>query len=301
MSPSELPAEVDTLVFIHGWLLSRVYWQPLVQMLSASYHCLSYDMRGFGESVLATQPVAQSIEATLDPIDLPPGRTLLTPHSGEKIETYQASAYSLAAYAKDLENLLDQLGLDQVWLLGHSLGGSVALWAAYLLPERVKGVVCINAGGGIYIEDEFEKFRTAGQQMLRYRPSWLAQMPLLPRVFSRLMVKQSLPLHWGKQRIRDFLRANTQAAKGALLESTTAEEVYLLPQVISQLDQPVHFITAAEDTIMPPRYVQYLASFHPGFAQGETVSEISDCGHMAMIEQPGHVAQIVESVLSASV
>jgi len=50
---------------------------------------------------------------------------------------------------------------------------------------------------------------------------------------------------------------------------------------------------------MPPRYVQYLASFHPEFVQGKTVSEIPNCGHMAMVEQPEGVAQIIESVLSA--
>ena len=299
--------EAQTLVFIHGWLLSRAYWRPLVQELSVSYACLTYDMRGFGDSADASdQPNRQTKGQTekqrnspTQSINLPADRTLLSPSSGQK-ETYRASPYSLAAYAKDLESLLNQLGLDEVWLVGHSLGGSVALWAAYLWPERVKGVVCINAGGGVYIENEFEKFRTAGQQMLKFRPDWLIQMPLLPRLFSRLMVKQPLSVDWGQQRIRDFIRADAIAAKGSLLESTTAAEVYLLPQVISQIDQPVRFITATEDTIMPPRYVQYLASFHSEFQAGETVFEIANCGHMAMVEQPEKVAQIIRSVLEPS-
>ncbi|MBE9059987.1 alpha/beta fold hydrolase [cf. Phormidesmis sp. LEGE 11477] len=307
--PDQLEEGACPLVFIHGWLLSRTYWQPLVQALSTSYPCLTYDMRGFGESVLPTdlpddqsgeQPSDQSDEQTgtnLQTIDLPAGRFLRGRRDGPKQATYQASTYSLAAYAKDLESLLDHLALDQVWLLGHSLGGSVALWAAYLLPDRIKGVICINAGGGIYIKDEFEKFRTAGQQMLKFRPGWLAQLPLLPRAFARLMVQQPLSVSWGQQRVRDFVRANAQAAKGALLESTTAAEVYLLPQVVSQLEQPLHFITATEDTIMPRRYVDYLASFHSGFAQGRMVSEIPNCGHMAMVEQPERVAQIVRAAL----
>ncbi len=294
----------QTLVFVHGWLLSRAYWHPLVQTLSTDYSCVTYDMRGFGESVRAPEQrerqAMQQIGSSPRSIELPADRTLLDLNSGQKIETYQAPAYSLAAYAKDLESLLDQLGLDEVWLVGHSLGGSIALWAAYLLPERVRGVICINAGGGIYIENEFEKFRTAGQQMLKFRPSWLAQMPLLPRMFSRLMVKQPLSICWGQQRIRDFIRADAQAAKGSLLESTTVEEVYLLPQLISQICQPIHFVTATEDAIMPPRYVQYLASFHSEFENGEIVSEISNCGHMAMIEQPEAVARIIKSVLKAN-
>ncbi len=38
------------LVFIHGWLLSRGYWQPLIERLAPDYQCLAYDLRGFGQS-----------------------------------------------------------------------------------------------------------------------------------------------------------------------------------------------------------------------------------------------------------
>lgn len=280
----------ESLVFIHGWLLSRAYWQPLVSRLSDRYRCLTYDLRGFGES-------AQGLNARLE---MKGDRSALPPKGSELLGS-SPSAYSLAAYAQDLGTLLDQMKLDQVWLLGHSLGGSIALWAAYLRPDRVKGVICINAGGGIYIPREFEKFRAAGQQMVKFRPTLLAQLPLLPRLFSRLMVRQPLTPDWGRQRIRDFVRADREAAEGALLDSTTCEEVHLLPRLVNQLTQPVHFITASQDRVMPPRYVRYLASFHPDFQagfQGEsTVSELSDCGHMAMVERPDAVAAVVRSVL----
>ena len=285
----------ESLVFIHGWLLSRAYWQPLVSRLADRYCCLTYDLRGFGDS-------AQGLEASArERIDTD-YKGLLIGDSDHADST--PSAYSLAAYAEDLGALLDRMDLDQVWLLGHSLGGSIALWAAYLRPDRIKGVICVNAGGGIYIPREFEKFRAAGQQMMTFRPDWLAELPLLPQLFSRLMVCQPLALDWGKQRIRDFVRADRQAAEGALLDSTTAEEVHLLPRIVHQLTQPVHFITASQDKVMPPRYVRYLASFHrdfqAGFQDRATVSELSECGHMAMVEQPDAVAAVVRSVLEQS-
>ena len=290
--PSSEPISSDpALVFIHGWLLSRAYWQPLVSQLSAQHRCLTYDLRGFGESVRAQS------DSDGHPIEALPHRQLKIPTGYSWTPTDSASAYSLAAYAQDLSELLDQLGLDQVWLLGHSLGGSIALWAAYLLPERVKGVICINAGGGIYIPKEFEKFRSAGQQMVKYRPAWLPAVPLLPRLFSRLMVHQPLDTRWGRQRLNDFIRADQQAAVGTLLESTTCEAVHQLPQLIAQLKQPVHFITASEDQVMPPRYVNYLASFHSHFQAGMSVSELADCGHMAMVEQPEAVGEVVRAVL----
>ena len=82
-----------------------------------------------------------------------------------------------------------------------------------------------------------------------------------------------------------------------MLESTTGEEVHQLPKLVGQLTQRVHFITATQDTVMLPRYVNYLASFHPQFVAGEMVSEIPDCGHMAMVEQPKAVADIISRVL----
>ncbi|MEO0540310.1 MAG: alpha/beta hydrolase [Cyanobacteria bacterium P01_A01_bin.105] len=249
------------VVFIHGWLLSACYWQPLMQRLSPYFTCLSYDLRGFGESA--------------------PGR----------------ADYSLRAYAQDVLALIDRLQLSQVWLVGHSLGGSIALWAAHLSPQRVKGVVCLNAGGGVYLRQAFEQFRTAGQQMVRYRHPLLAALPLLPTVFSRLMVERPLGHRWGQQRLMDFIRADADAARGALLESTTQAEVHQLPQLVSTLPQPAYFVAGAQDSIMEPRYVRHLASFHPDFAMGNLI-ELEGCGHFAMLERLEAVASTVCHAIS---
>lgn len=260
--------DAPVLVFVHGWLLSRQYWMPLIQRLSTSYQCLSYDLRGFGES------------ATLAAPDEP------------------LAEFTPVAYARDLQVLLDKLGIRQAWLLGHSLGGSVALWAADLMPEQVQGVICVNSGGGIYLKEEFEKFRSAGQFMLQFRPPWLCQLPLLDWLFCRASMAKPVDRRWGKQRVIDFISAHPQAARGTLLDSTTPEEVHLLPQVIARLQQPVYFIAGSCDAVMEPRYVRHLASFHHLFQAGENiVIEIPDCGHMSMIEQTVAIAHQLESIL----
>lgn len=288
----------ETIVFVHGWLLSRHYWHPLMDALPDCQR-LAYDMRGFGDSV---EPLSTRSERKTRTIPLPPGQSwypIAAPHTNAYTNAYTNDSFSLAAYAQDLEAMLDSLALDRVWLMGHSLGGSVALWAAYLFPERVKGVICLNAGGGIYIPKEFEKFRSAGQQMVKYRPSWLAKLPVLPRVFTRAMVHQPLALKWGQQRLQDFVCADRAAAVGSLLASTTEKEVLQMPLLMGALTQPVHFITATQDSIMPPRYVNYLASFHRDF-EGDPlsmVSEIAECGHMAMVEQTEAVAACVKKVV----
>jgi 2-succinyl-6-hydroxy-2,4-cyclohexadiene-1-carboxylate synthase len=279
-------SERPVLVFVHGWLLSRHYWQPLVHLLQSEYQCLIYDARGFGESQLSHLAESPSI-AELQHSTIVAGE-LLNPKK-----------YSLRAYAQDLGCLLQSLSIEHAWVVGHSLGGSVALWAAELYPEVVKGIICLNAGGGIYLKEEFERFRNAGQQLVKFRPRWLSYVPFLNLVFSRMMVARPLSLKWGRQRVLDFIQADEQAAMGALLESTTEAEVHLLPQLVSRLQQPVYFIAGDRDQVMEIKYVNHLASFHSLFASEDSnVFQIDNCGHLGMIEAPDEVASIVQGILS---
>ena len=264
-------ASKATLVFIHGWLLSRHYWQPLIEHLSPEYQCLSYDLRGFGGS----QPCPEAPTVSV------------------------AAGYGLTDYANDLAVLLEQLQLENVWLVGHSVGGSIALCAAEQLPQRVKGVVCLNSGGGVYLKAEFDRFRAAGQQLVKLRPRWLGQVPWLDLLFTRASVVQTIARRWGRQRLLDFVVAQPEAALGLLLDSTTEVEVHRLPQVVARLKQPVYFIAGAQDPIMEPQYVRHLASFHPLFeACGANVTEIANCGHMAMLEQPTAVVAQLRAILA---
>jgi 2-succinyl-6-hydroxy-2,4-cyclohexadiene-1-carboxylate synthase len=275
------------LVFIHGWLLSRSYWQPLIDRLAPDYQCLIYDLRGFGDS----QPPMDKAQATLKNLD-----SELPDTDAASLST---SSYTLAAYAQDLCILLQKLNIDRAWLIGHSLGGSIALWGASVASERVKGVICLNAGGGIYLREEFERFRAVGQRLVKRRPRWLRHVPLIDLLFTRAMVARPLARRWARQRVIDFVVAHPEAALRALLDSTTEAEVHRLPQVVSQLKQPVYFIAGAKDTVMEPKYVRHLASFHKLFQGcGDNVIEIPGCGHMAMVEQPEAIDTQIRKILA---
>ena len=110
-------SELPTIVFVHGWLLSRSYWQPVIDHVSKLYSCLHYDLRGFGESA-----------ATM---------------SGD---CYPEQGYTLGDYAEDLMLLLKKLNIKKVWVVGHSLGGRIALWAASKNFHVVEGVVWVVSG-----------------------------------------------------------------------------------------------------------------------------------------------------------
>ncbi|MEM8672593.1 MAG: alpha/beta hydrolase [Cyanobacteria bacterium P01_G01_bin.67] len=288
-------SKLPVLVFVHGWLLSRHYWHPLVQLLKSEYQCLIYDARGFGESNI----VAQLEPENLSSISLT--ASYAEHHSSSReisVSENNTQDYSLNGYAQDLVYLLESLNIEKAWLVGHSLGGSIALWTADIYPAVVQGVICLNAGGGIYLKEEFERFRSAGQQLVKFRPRWLSLIPGLDLLFSRMMVARPLGVKWGRRRVIDFIQADEKAAVGALLESTTEHEVHLLPQLVSRLEQPVYFIAGDKDKVMETKYVNHLASFHYLFASAESnVFQIDNCGHLGMIEAPEEVASIMGQVL----
>lgn len=304
----------EVLIFVHGWLLSRNYWQPLIDRLAPQYQCLSYDLRGFGESqpcrsMALAHPAEREGAATA--IESSTERALrrsegLALQSSARVRPAPSvgslvSQYSLRSYAKDLEILLQQLNISQAWLVGHSLGGYVALWAADRLPEQVRGVICLNSGGGIYLKESFERFRAAGQQIVKLRPRWLPQVPCLELLFTRASVGRTIARSWAHQRLVDFVAADREAALGTLLDSTTEYEVHRLPQVVARLHQPVYFIAGSLDSVMEPKYVRHLASFHPLFSDsGANVFEIPECGHLSMVEYPETVAETIELVIGSS-
>ena len=95
-------------VFIHGLASDRLSWAPQVEALSADHRCVAIDLRGRGES------------APVPPFD-----------------TSQA--------ADDVAALIQELRLAPAVVVGHSLGGLVALLLNYHHPELVRGVVLCDA------------------------------------------------------------------------------------------------------------------------------------------------------------
>src|SRR6478609_6082462 len=99
------------ILFVHGLMSSRRTWSDQAARLAADHRVLAADLFGHGESA---KPLGD---------------------------------YSLGAHAASLRDLLDAVELDAVCVVGHSLGGGVAMQLAYLFPERVERLVLVSSGG----------------------------------------------------------------------------------------------------------------------------------------------------------
>jgi 3-oxoadipate enol-lactonase len=98
----------QALVFVHGWLGSWRYWVPAMEELSAMHRTYALDLWGFGDS--------------------------------DKLSEY----YNVEAYVELLKEFLDQLGVPSVPIVGHGLGGLVALSFAARAPDLVQRVMAVS-------------------------------------------------------------------------------------------------------------------------------------------------------------
>ena len=228
------------LVGVHGWLLAGRLWQPLQQELAPRWSLWCPDLPGFGGS------------------DRPRG--------------LQAS---LASYGRWLaEAARRQADGRPVVLLGHSLGGSVALHAAPLLGGQLRGLVQIAVGGGVYQPRPFTRVRRGGTAFLRWRPGWLARLP-------------------GTGAIRSPLVADSRAAQGLLACSTNRRAVRQLPRLISDLTVPSLWIAGSNDQVMGPRYVRHLAGYSPD----HQLALLERTGHLPMRQRPRELAALIDAWL----
>lgn len=243
--PDPLPgAAAPLLVAVHGWLLSGRLWDPLVAELEPRYDLWCPDLPGFGGC------------------ERPRG---LRP--------------SLASYGRWLAAAVRHRAPERpVVLLGHSLGGSIALHAAPLLGDQLLALVQIASGGGVYQPRAFARVRLGGAAFLRWRPGWLVQLP-------------------GTAAIRSPLLAEARAARGLLACSTNRGAVRQLPVLASRLTVPSLWIAGSRDGVMQPRYVQHLA----GYSRGHRLELLEGLGHLPMRERPALLAERIDSWLHQEV
>ena len=96
------------VILLHGWLGSWRYWMPTMEALAQDYRTYALDFWGFGDS------------------DKP------------------GDIYSIDDYIELVQDFMDGLGISDVALVGHSLGGVVALRIALEYPQRVTKLVLVD-------------------------------------------------------------------------------------------------------------------------------------------------------------
>ena len=186
---------------------------------------------------------------------------------------------SIAAYAERVVRFLNDVGLFKAVIVGHALGGAVALTLAAEHPERVAGIVLIASGGRLPMASSLMEnaaspstFPQAVQALQEAAFGPHAKVSLKEMTSKRLLVSRPTLLY------HDLL----------------ACDAFDISPRLADIRIPTLIICGTADRICPLRYAENLASSIPGAA----LQTVEDAGHMVMLEQPRRVAGLLNLFLA---
>jgi len=190
-----------------------------------------------------------------------------------------AGCTSIVAYAGAALALADALSLPAVIMVGHSMGGGIALELARREPDRVAGLVLLSTTARLYVA-----------------PALLQQLVEDPPAARRWIVETG----YGPQtarRTRDLGCAQlARVAPGVLHGDFVACSAFDSRAWLAGIRAPALVACGADDRLTPPKYVRALAE---GLANAR-MEVIPGAGHMLPMEAPVAVAEAVLRFLSSS-
>ena len=112
-------------------------------------HAVGYRMLGEGPLLVLLHGITSTSEAWREVMPrLAETHTVIAPDLiGHGRSAKPRGDYSLGAYASGVRDLMVALGIERATMVGHSLGGGVALQLAYQFPERCERLVLVASGG----------------------------------------------------------------------------------------------------------------------------------------------------------
>jgi pimeloyl-ACP methyl ester carboxylesterase len=180
------------------------------------------------------------------------------------------------AYGQALENWISALELPRFFLVGHSLGGAIALWFALQHPELLSGLVLISTG---------------------------AQLPVNLSLIENLASPDSYPAavddicRWSfspetPSRIVDSVRKQILSIRSSVLEADfRACDAYDLSSRLGEVSVPSLVLVGEEDKMTPVRFAEGLSEGIPG----AELQVVKGAGHMLPLERSDEVAEILRS------
>jgi pimeloyl-ACP methyl ester carboxylesterase len=230
------------IVLIHGAGGNHLYWPSEVRRLPG-FRVLALDLPGHGKS------------------------------EGRGQQT-------IGAYSRCILDWMQETGLHSAVIVGHSMGGAIALDLALNNPQHVLGLGLLGAGARLSLEPELVErimnpttFPNAVETITSRSFSAQAPVQLTQLAAKRMAETRPSVLH------SDFL----------------ACQAFDEADRVAEIRQPTLVICGVEDQITPPRSAQFLSSAMPN----ARLEMVPNAGHMVMLERPQAVARTLSGFLES--
>jgi pimeloyl-ACP methyl ester carboxylesterase len=242
----------ETIILIHGLGSYIPAWKKNITELSKKYRCIAIDLPGYGKSSK-------------------------NPHSG-----------LMTFYAGVVNEFIDKLGLENVTLAGHSMGGQISMVAAIHYPEKVKNLILVDPAG-------FENFHPG--QRLWFKDVMSPNLVRLTSVESievnlasnfynmpkdaMFMIEDRIAMRTADD-FENYCYAVSQSVGGMVDEPVLNKLKYI--------KQPTLIFFGENDNLIPNRYLnpgktEPIAKFGASKIQNSKLIMVPKCGHFMMFEK----------------
>lgn len=249
------PAEGETrpvVVLVHGIASRASQWEQVMTDLARTAHVIAPDLLGHGESAK------------------PRGD------------------YSLGAHACGIRDLLSALGHDRVTVVGHSLGGGVAMQFAYQFPERVERLALVDAGGlGREVSPFLRAATLPGSEWVLplIAGSWVRRSGV---GVGRLLARTGVRVDPGvAEALYGFATLGDRATREAFVHTARAvldvrgQRIDARDRLYLASDLPLLVVWGARDQIIPVHH-------------GRTLAELVPSARLEVFERSGHFPHLTE-------
>jgi pimeloyl-ACP methyl ester carboxylesterase len=262
---SEIGPQIgQPVVFVHGLSGSWPNWLEQLSVLAKDHRVLTLDLPGFGHSPMP------------------------------------AGEISIPGYARLLDRVLAQRGIDAAAVVGNSMGGFIAAELAIAFPQRVERLVLVSAAGISTYRDplgmrsaptlrRLERILAAGAAWTASKSDAVARRARLRKATMNLVVRHPsrLPAALAAEQVRGAGKPGFMQGLQAILEYDFRER---LPEIAC----PTLIVWGERDRLINVRDADVFAELIGN--SRKVVFE--DTGHMAMLERPAAFNALLKEFLS---
>jgi pimeloyl-ACP methyl ester carboxylesterase len=255
------------VVLIHGMLNSSRHWEAVAARLAERHTVIAPDLLGHGDSA-----------------------------------TTQGD-YSLGAHASGIRDVLSALGVDRATIVGHSLGGGVAMQFFYQFPERCERLVLVSSGGlGREVSWPLRLIAMPGAEALVAVTSSGPALRAFDRIADRLQARGASTAPYVRAAARAFGELEGEGARRAFL-GTLRAVVGVRGQRVNAHDRlylagalPTLIVWGGRDRTIP---VEHAHSSHAA-VPGSRLRTLESAAHFPHLEDPEGLATALLDFLATT-
>jgi len=240
----DISGDGPPVVFIHGLTSFRQTWNPITTLLAPDFTCVRMDLRGHGASSAAQE-------------------------------------YSMQSLVGDVSAVVEEVGLGEPAVVGHSLGASIA--AVYAATHSARTVVCVDQSLRF---GEFAALVQARADDLR-SPRTMEAVVSIDRA---LKLEPYADVEELERRVLAFPREVVLGIWDALLTTPPEQLTAIAEALLPRLSAP---LLSLHGSPPPPDYESWLA----GLARGARIEIWEGAGHMLHLVHPERFAARVRPLL----